>query len=89
MTITREFTRDELDELELPWAYVDAEVIDERRWSIVKEVIFEFENKFWMIVADFPATEMQEGQDPWNDEDSVTATQVEKREVTVEKWVAV
>lgn len=89
MSITREFTREELDELELPWAFIDSEVIDERRWSIVKEIIFEFEGKFWMVVADIPATELQEGNDPWNYANVVTATQVEKREVTVERWVPV
>lgn len=89
MATTRLFSRAELDELELPWTHVDAWVVNEGRWSVDKAVVFEFEGIFWQVEAAFPATEMQEGQDPWNDQETVAATLVEKREVAIECWMPV
>lgn len=90
MPNTRDFTPDELDEMDVnPWNCVATWVVDERRWSIDKAVVFEHEGSFWQVIYSDPATEMQEGQDVWDDQSTVTATQVEKHEVTVERWMPV
>lgn len=45
---------------------VDEQIIDQRRWSILKEVVYELidgngKNKYVKATIDEPATEMQEG----------------------------
>jgi hypothetical protein len=90
---TRDFTVGDLEEMDLPWTNLGSEVVSEHRWYTRKTAVFEHEGAFWQVEYMDPASELQEGQDLWDngdDEDAVvTATQVEKRPVTVERWFPV
>lgn len=42
---------------------VYSEVLDQNRWSVVKEVVFKIADKYYIsVVWNDPATEMQDGQ---------------------------
>lgn len=77
------------DELELPWVYVDRIHVGERRWFDDYEVIFAHDGKFWSFSMGFGSTENQDDESPLEYADSFDAIQVEKRPVTVEKWLPV
>lgn len=85
-------TRDqiELDEElpELPYECIWHRPIDKGRWEIHYEGVFEYLGKHYMIYWQRPATEMQEC-DPWYNEDEIECFEVELQEVTVKKWVIV
>ena len=83
------FTRDQLDELDLPDNLSDTEVIDEGRWSLTKTGIADFNGRHYRFEFEEPATEMQEGLDPWNDADQVEAVEVRQEQVVVTKWIPV
>ena len=82
----RNFTRDELDVLGLPWNLSDVEEVEQRRWYTIRKGVFELENKVYMIYYRDPATEEQSNIDPWDDRDLVLAYEVEKVLVEVERW---
>lgn len=90
MVATKYFSQDELEELGIPYDEVpgSVEILDQRRWYNVKRGVFEIDGKHYAIKWNEPATELQEGQNIWN-EDPVLAVEVEEREVTVKKWVPV
>ena len=84
------FSKDYLkNELGLPYenAIVD-KIIDTTRWSIVHEIIFEDNGKFYQTTYSEGATEMQDER-PWEYEDEVECTEVELCEVKVKKWMPV
>lgn len=85
------FSRDYLkDELDLPYssnAIVDR-IIDTTRWSIVHEIVFADNGKFYQTTYSEGATEMQD-ESPWEYDDEVECTEVELREVKVKKWMPV
>lgn len=85
----RIFTREELDDLELPYSSETQNFVESRRWYDIFEIIFEFEDKFYSVLANFPATEMQEDIDPWDDRATVIGHEVEYKEVKTWKWVPV
>lgn len=92
-TITRKFTVEELEETyDLPYGAVYEDTVDKRRWYSVMELVFlADDDKHYMVDYMDPATEMQEGQERW-DEDSkglVEAILVEPVEVTTIQWKAV
>ncbi len=87
MAETLEITEELAEELELPYACLDYEVFDESRWGLWKRGWFEHDGKFWQIEWEEGATEMQD--DDAYENFPQTAKRVEKRQVTVEKWVAV
>jgi hypothetical protein len=87
--VTRTFSVEQIEEMGLTWR-VDAPVVsteewDKLRWATVRRVIFEYESKLWEIFYNEPATEMQEGQEAF-EEDPVTAYQVEPFQVTVTQY---
>lgn len=91
-TITRNFTVEELEEeYDLPWGAIYEETVDKRRWYSVLELVFLADDgKHYMVDYMDPATEMQDGQDRWEDSRGyVEATQVEPVEVTTIAWEAV
>jgi len=91
-TVTRNFTVEELEEdYDLPYGAVYEETIDKRRWYSVLELVFKADDdKYYMVDYMDPATEMQEGQDRWDDYSGhVEATLVEPIEVVTVKWQAV
>lgn len=84
------FSKDYLkDELNLPYdnAIVDR-IIDTTRWSIIHEIVFEDNGKFYQTIYSEGATEMQDER-PWEYEDEIECTEVELREVKLKKWVPV
>lgn len=87
---TKTFSRDYLvDERDLPYsdAIVDR-IVDTTRWSIVHEIVFEDDGKFYMTTYSTGATEMQYER-PWEYEEEVECTEVELKEVKVKKWIPV
>jgi len=82
----REFLVDELD---LPWeGVIEDKIIDNSRWSIQHEIIFEVEGKFYRTYYSVGATECQDER-PWEYEDEIECTEVEKKLVQIEKWIPV
>lgn len=84
MAKVKVFSRDYLvNECELPWygAVVDR-IIDTTRWSIVHEIVFEDNGKFYMTTYSEGATECQDER-PWEYDDEVKCTEVELKEVKV------
>lgn len=87
---TKTFSRDYLvDERDLPYsdAIVDR-IVDTTRWSIVHEIVFEDDGKFYMTTYSEGATEQQD-EKPWEYEEEVECTEVELKEVKVKKWIPV
>lgn len=76
------------EELELPWNAMIDEVVDNSRWSIQHEIIFEYEGKFYRTSYSVGATEQQD-EGPWEYDDTVECTEVEQKEVLVKQWVPV
>ena len=75
-----------INELNLPEDAIKQTLIDHSRWSLFYEIIFEYNNEFYKTTYSVGATEMQD-ESPWQDEEVVRCTPVEKRIVQVEKWV--
>lgn len=91
-TVTRNFTVEELEEkYDLPWNPIYEETVDKRRWYSVLELVFLADDgKHYMVDYMDPATEMQDGQDRWEDSRGyVEAIQVEPIEVITVKWESV
>jgi hypothetical protein len=91
--IIREFTVEELEEeYDLPYDAVSNEELDKHRWYTVRELVFKADDGFFYEVSYMdPATEMQEGQDRWDEDHrgKVEAIRVEAKEVTAVEWVPV
>ena len=84
------FSKDYLvNELDLPWHNtIVNRIIDTTRWSIVHEIVFEDQGKFYMTTYSEGATECQDER-PWEYDDEIKCTEVELKEVKVKKWVPV
>ncbi|WDZ91170.1 hypothetical protein [Nocardiopsis sp. HUAS JQ3] len=90
--LTREFTRAELESLGVPFdltadVEVSREIIDQRRWSTVWELLFRHEGRVWQIHYETGSTEYQDV--PPFAGDTVTATALEERPVLTLQWVPV
>lgn len=88
--VTRTFTPDELDELEVAFdgeCVVQTRQTSSGRWETHHIAIFRAEDDglLWQVGYQLPATERQEC-DRWYDENPVTATQVEPYQVEVTKY---
>lgn len=87
---SRNFTLDELEDLDVPWTNESYDRIDKRRWYTVIEVVFKHEDKFYRGEYMEPATEMQEMDmaDRWNTQPdgTVTFTEVKQVPVTTIGW---
>jgi hypothetical protein len=87
----RVFNKDYLvDELRLPYyntdIIVEDNIIDALRWSIVHELIFEENGKFYRTTYSEGATEMQ-SEKPWQYKDEIECEEVVLKEVKIKKWV--
>ena len=85
MKFKAEFLRNELD---LPDDAVNDRIIDNGRWNITHEIVFEYESKYYKTSYTVGSTEMQD-ELPWQYEDEVECKEVELKEVIVKKWVEV
>ncbi|MFE5159112.1 hypothetical protein ACFRNT_11370 [Streptomyces sp. NPDC056697] len=95
---TREFTREELEEIGIPYEWdaepgkaaeqLHEEQVDTRRWVSVHEVVFRApdDGKAYSVMYEEGLTEQQEDTDPWDYEDTITATEMEPHEVTLTVW---
>ena len=87
--ITKMFSKDYLKyELDLPCNSIVDRIVDTTRWSVVHEIVFEDNGKFYQTTYSVGATEMQY-ETPWEYVDEVKCIEVELREVKVKKWVPV
>ena len=88
----RTFTKDFLvDELELPFDSDNIkinEIVDTTRWSIIYDLVFEFEGKFYRTSYSVGATESQD-ESPWEYDDEVVCHEVKEVPVTSTEWVSV
>ena len=86
---TKMFGKDYLKyELDLPCNSIVDRIVDTTRWSVVHEIVFEDNGKFYQTTYSEGATEMQDER-PWEYDDEVECTEVELREVKVKKWMPV
>jgi hypothetical protein len=90
MTVTREFTEDDIEDLDLPsechTSWMNG---DDHRWSYGMSGVFEFEESNWEIDWQIGASEEQDSNIyPWDSyEFPITATKVVLLPVVVQKWV--
>ena len=82
MKFKKDFLRYELD---LPHSAKENKIVDNTRWSIVHEIVFEHEGKFYQTCYSRGATEQQE-EAPWEYEDEVECVEVEQVEKVVKVW---
>jgi len=98
--LTRTFTRDELEAIGVPdkWTatwqraeHLHEEQVDMCSWVSVHQLVFRApdDGKTYSVCYERGLTEYQDGVDPWDDDDEVTATAVEERQVTVTQWLPV
>jgi hypothetical protein len=94
----RTFTREQLEEWDLPGGWADdapeilhREQVDSRRWVSVNELVFRApdDGKAYRLYYERGLTESQDGTDPWDYEDVISADEVELVEVTTTEWRAV
>ena len=89
MAVTREFTSEELEELDAQYSPVDEEIVGRSRWGVIYDTVFQDEKgDHWQFTWEDGATEYQD-YDSVSDEDTTTCTKVEKKSVVVDKWVPV
>lgn len=85
----RTFQKDFLvDELELPYnndIIKSNEICETTRWSIVYDLVFEYEGKNYLTCYSVGATESQD-ESPWEYDDEVECTEVEEKQVMVTSW---
>lgn len=88
--MTKKFDREYLmEELGLPYNSVETTLVDSGRWTLTYELIFQDKDgKYWQTYYQTGATEMQY-EPPWECEPKVECVEVEKRPVTIEKWMPV
>jgi hypothetical protein len=90
MARTKVFNKDYLmDELDLPYENtIVNRIVNTTRWSIIHEIVFEDNGKFYMTTYSEGATEYQDER-PWEYDDEIKCTEVELKEVKVKKWIPV
>lgn len=90
MARTKVFNKDYLmDELDLPYENtIVNRIVNTTRWSIIHEIVFEDNGKFYMTTYSEGSTECQD-ESPWEYDDEIKCTEVELKEVKVKKWIPV
>jgi hypothetical protein len=86
MTNSIKLTREQGEELDLPWACHTEWSIGSGRWHEHMEGVFEYEGKHYMIGWSMGLTENQEHELPWEWEDEVECFEAEKYEVVKTEW---
>jgi len=85
----RKFKREFLvEDLGLPYNAIEDKIYDTGRWSTYHSIVFEHDGKFYSTSYSEGSTEMQ-CERPWEYEDEVECIEVEKRNVSVEKYVSI
>lgn len=74
-----------MEELDLPYSAKEDEVVNNTRWSILHDIIFEYEGKFYKASYSVGATEEQD-EGPWEYEDEIECAEVHQIEKVVKVW---
>lgn len=87
----RAFTRDQMDEWDVPYSAVYTEAVDKHRWVNICDAVFKApdDGKHYLVSYQEGLTERQDGIDYWFDEDRIEGVEVSLRSVTTEEWMAV
>lgn len=78
-----------VDELDLPYSdiVIEDNIIETSRWSALHEIIFKYNDKYYLTSYSEGLTEMQD-ESPWEyDDDEVDCFEVEQKEVLIKQWV--
>lgn len=77
-------TIDREDAEEIYWGedQIAKQFVAEHRWSNTFLIVFERDGELWGFYYDEPATEMQEGNDPFDYDDPVSVFPIIGKEVT-------
>jgi hypothetical protein len=98
---TRHFTREQLDEIGVPFELggddtcateLSSELIGSERWTDVHRLVFRApdDGKAYQVDYEVGSTEHQDGIDPWHRwGKTIPAVEVEQRPVTVMQWMPV
>lgn len=62
------------------------DIIDTTRWSEIHEIVFKYQDKFYMTTYSCGATECQDESPFEYDDDEIQVTEVKPVEVTVTKY---
>lgn len=70
------------------WQAIEVQIVDQRRWVVTKEGVFErlSDHTFWRVYWDVGSTEMQDIEPFECASYDIIFTQVELKQVLVEKW---
>lgn len=79
-------TKEQGEELDLPWSCHTEWSLGSGRWHERMEGVFEYEGKNYMINWGMGLTEYQEHELPWEWDDVVECPEAEKYEVTKTEW---
>lgn len=79
-------TKEQGEELDLPWSCHTEWSLGSGRWHERMEGVFEYEGKHYMINWGMGLTEYQEHELPWEWDDVVECPEAEKYEVTKTEW---
>lgn len=74
-----------LDEILDSKKVLEDNIVDNSRWSIIHEMVFEHEGKFYSTTYSVGATERQD-ESPWEYEDEVECVEVHKVEKIMKVW---
>ena len=88
--MTKTFTREYLmEKLDLPWAAIEDEIVDQSRWSTIHSIVFkDTDGKYYSTEYSVGSTECQDER-PWEYNSKIECEEVVKKQVLVEKWVPV
>ena len=77
-----------VDTLGLPYSAMINNIVDHRRWSVVHQIIFKHEDKFYQTYYSEGATECQD-ESPWEFDDEIECVEVQKVKITTEVWAPI
>ena len=73
------------NDLDLPGNALSDQIVERTRWSLVHEIVFEHDGKYYQTTYSQGATEMQDER-PWEYDVEVECTEVRKVQKLVECW---
>lgn len=79
------FTKETLEELELPWSAIERTHVGKSRWSDHYEIVFEHNGKHYRTSYSQGSTENQDER-PWEYEKEVDCEEVQQVEKVIKVW---
>lgn len=86
MASSIKLTKEQGEELDLPWSCHTEWSLGSRRWHEDMQGVFEYEGKHYMIGWSMGLTENQENELPWEWDDVVECPEAEPHQVTTIEW---